>query len=108
MPCMPTPDELSELEAAEIYGKRQPRSGSGMFDKMDVIGTKEKGFEGYIIENKWTGKQSFSINRAIIDKARRQSRYENKIPLIRVDLNSEEVYICIKEDDFLRLFADEL
>lgn len=94
----------SEKEAASIYGKPVPYSGAGAFAKGDVMGDGE--FAGFLVENKYTANKSFSISKALWKKTIQQAHQMHKRPILRVDFGKEEVYVCLREEDFLRLVYD--
>ena len=94
----------SELEAAEIYGKRVSMSGAGV-DKLDVTGENE--FDRFKFDNKYTDKKSFSINRDDFERMIRQAKLSGHEFIARIDLGGKLKLICMEERAFINNFQNE-
>lgn len=96
------PDKQSEYDAAEEFeGTRVPFSGATFLGKLDVVSGGK--FNGYLIENKYTTKKSYSLNKHYIRECERLARREGKKCFMRVDYEGQK-YIVIRQDWFQELF----
>jgi hypothetical protein len=96
--------EKSQDETAKNFdGKVIGASGSGQ-DKMDIAGGGR--WEDFLIENKYTTKKSFSLNKSILQKAKRQAKVEGKEHIVLIEFEDtprNHRYILIEEKDFFNL-----
>lgn len=77
-------DYGSEQKSADIYGKKQPLSGSTPESKMDIRG--EGAYSSLLGENKATRKDSYSINyKKLILKGRMQASQARRTPFWVLD-----------------------
>lgn len=100
--------ELSEDEACKIYGgKLTPGSGNTADSKLDIlIDNEDSPLFGFRIENKYTDKDSFSINKKTMNKAFHQSALTGSNHFIRVDIHGDK-YVWLRENMFLNLINRE-
>ena len=82
--------------AKKLSGQRS--AGSGMFwsRKGDVRS------QDLLLEHKWTGKASFTVKAAVLEKIVKEAILDGRMPVLGISLNSEN-YILLTEDDFLEL-----
>jgi hypothetical protein len=55
-----------------------------------------------LIEHKWTGKKSFSIKAAEVEKIVMEAIIDNRMPVFGISLNDKN-YVLLTEDDFLEM-----
>lgn len=82
--------------AKKVGGKRNAGSGSFWNRKGDVRST------DLLIEHKWTGKASFTVKAAVLEKIIKEAILESRMPLLGISLNNNN-YILLTEDDFMEL-----
>jgi hypothetical protein len=86
-----------EARLAKAFdGQRSAGSGSFWSRKGDVRSRK------YLIEHKWTGKTSFTLKAAVLEKIVKEAILESRTPILGFSLNNEN-YCILTEDDFLEL-----
>jgi hypothetical protein len=86
-----------EARLAKVFdGKRTAASGAFWNRKGDVR-TRD-----YLIEHKWTGKASFTLKAAVLEKIVKEAILESRTPILGFSLNNENYCILI-EDDLLEL-----
>jgi len=83
--------------AKKVDGKRTAASGAFWNRKGDVRSSL------YLIEHKFTGKKSFTLKSAELEKISKEAILDNRVPLFGVHLNGHN-YLLLLEDDFLELF----
>lgn len=98
--------EASEAKSVKIYGKKVAGSGSGPFEKLDILGEGE--YEGWRGENKCTDKASFSLKYESLKKGVRQAKLMHSRPFYIVDFyeKSEERFILLREQDFIQIMEE--
>lgn len=82
--------------AKVIKGQRSAGSGAFWSRKGDVRS------QDLLIEHKWTGKASFTVKAAVLEKIVKEAILDGRMPLLGVSLNNEN-YVLLTEDDFLEL-----
>ena len=82
--------------AKVVGGSRTAASGAFWSRKGDVRS------EDLLIEHKWTGKLSFTVKAAVLEKIVREAIMDSRMPVLGVSLNNEN-YVLLTEDDFLEL-----
>jgi hypothetical protein len=82
--------------AKAIGGQRSAASGAFWSRKGDVRST------DVLIEHKWTGKTSFTVKAAVLEKIVKEAILESRMPVLGVSLNNEN-YVLLTEDDFLEM-----
>lgn len=82
--------------AKKISGKRTAGSGAFWSRKGDVRST------DLLIEHKWTGKASFTVKAAVLEKIVKEAILDSRTPVLGFSLNNEN-YVVLTEDDFLEL-----
>ena len=82
--------------AKKFDGKRTAASGAFWNRKGDVR-TNE-----LLIEHKWTGKASFTVKAAVLEKIVNEAILDSRMPVLGVSLN-ENNYVLLLEDDFLEM-----
>ena len=82
--------------AKAIGGKRNAASGAFWSRKGDVRAT------DVLLEHKYTGKASFTIKAAVLEKIVREAIMESRMPVLGISLNNEN-YILLTEDDWLEM-----
>lgn len=82
--------------AKKVNGKRTAASGAFWSRKGDVRST------DLLIEHKWTGKTSFTVKAAVLEKIVKEAILDSRTPVLGFSLNNEN-YILLTEDDFLEL-----
>lgn len=82
--------------AKVINGKRNAVSGAFWNRKGDVRS------QDLLIEHKWTGKASFTVKAAVLEKIVKEAILDGRMPVLGISLNKEN-YILLTEDDFLEL-----
>lgn len=97
--------EKSEAVSAKLYGKRVPGSGSGPFQKLDILG--EGPYHGFRGENKFTEGKSFSITWDIIIKGIRQALQMNSKPFYILEFSNRGRFVLLREEDWIRLNESE-
>jgi len=86
-----------EARLAEVLdGKRNAGSGAFWSRKGDVRSA------DILLEHKYTGKASFTIKAAVLEKIVKEAILESRMPVLGVSLNSEN-YVLLTEDDFLEM-----
>jgi len=86
-----------EARLAKVFdGKRTAASGAFWNRKGDVR-TRD-----YLIEHKWTGKASFTLKAAVLEKIVKEAILESRTPILGFSLNNEN-YCILTEDDLLEL-----
>lgn len=79
-----------------INGQRNAGSGSFWSRKGDVRNRE------LLIEHKWTGKSSFTVKAAVLEKIVKEAILESRTPILGFSLNNEN-YCIMTEDDLLEL-----
>jgi hypothetical protein len=79
-----------------INGKRNAISGAFWNRKGDVRS------QDLLIEHKWTGKVSFTVKAAVLEKIVKEAILDGRMPVLGFSLNNEN-YILLTENDFLEL-----
>jgi hypothetical protein len=82
--------------AKAIGGQRSAASGAFWSRKGDVRAT------DVLIEHKWTGKTSFTVKAAVLEKIVKEAILESRMPVLGISLNNEN-YVLLTEDDFLEM-----
>jgi hypothetical protein len=82
--------------AGVLDGKRNAGSGAFWSRKGDVRSA------DILLEHKYTGKASFTIKAAVLEKIVKEAILESRMPVLGVSLNSEN-YVLLTEDDFLEM-----
>ena len=82
--------------AKAIGGQRSAASGAFWSRKGDVRST------DLLIEHKWTGKTSFTVKAAVLEKIVKEAILDSRTPVLGISLNNEN-YVILTEDDFLEL-----
>lgn len=85
-------DRLSKL----ADGSRTAASGAFWSRKGDVR------TDDLLIEHKWTGKKSFSITRAVLDKISSEAIMDGRMPVLGIHLDGKD-YIVLDENDFFEM-----
>jgi len=79
--------------AKKFDGQRTAASGAFWSRKGDVRS------QDLLIEHKWTGKASFTVKAAVLEKIVKEAILESSMPVLVVSLNSNN-YVLLTEDDF--------
>jgi hypothetical protein len=82
--------------AKKFDGKKVVASGAFWSRKGDVRSA------DMLIEHKWTGKSSFTLKAAVLEKIVKEAILESRMPVLGISLNNEN-YVMLTEDDFLEL-----
>jgi len=82
--------------AKKIGGQRSAASGAFWSRKGDVRSI------DLLIEHKWTGKASFTVKAAVLEKIVKEAILDSRTPVLGISLNNEN-YVILTEDDFLEL-----
>jgi GH43 family beta-xylosidase len=82
--------------AKKIGGQRNAGSGAFWSRKGDVRSS------DVLIEHKYTGKASFTVKAAVLEKIVKEAILESRMPVLGISLN-ENNYILLTEDDFLEM-----
>jgi hypothetical protein len=82
--------------AKVVGGSRTAASGAFWSRKGDVRS------DDLLIEHKWTGKLSFTVKAAVLEKIVKEAIMDSRMPVLGVSLNNEN-YVLLTEDDFLEL-----
>lgn len=82
--------------AKKIDGQRSAGSGAFWSRKGDVRS------DDLLIEHKWTGKASFTVKAAVLEKIVKEAILDGRTPVLGFSLNNEN-YVMLTEDDFLEL-----
>jgi hypothetical protein len=82
--------------AKKFDGQRSAASGAFWSRKGDVRSN------DLLIEHKWTGKASFTIKAAILEKIVIEAILDSRMPVLGVSLNDNN-YVLLTEDDFLEM-----
>jgi hypothetical protein len=82
--------------AKKLGGKRTAASGAFWNRKGDVRTT------DWLVEHKWTGKASFSVKAAVLEKIVNEAILDNRMPVLGVSLNGEN-YCLVLEDDLIEM-----
>ena len=79
--------------AKKFGGQRTAASGAFWSRKGDVRSTE------LLIEHKWTGKSSFTLKAAVLEKIVKEAILETRMPVLGISLNNNN-YVLLTEDDF--------
>lgn len=82
--------------AKKIGGTRNAASGAIWSRKGDVRSS------DLLIEHKWTGKASFTVKAAVLEKIVTEAIIDSRMPVLGVSLNNKN-YVLLTEDDFLEM-----
>lgn len=82
--------------AKKVNGSRNAGSGAFWSRKGDVRSN------DLLIEHKWTGKSSFTVKAAVLEKIVKEAIIDSRTPVLGFSLNNEN-YVILTEDDFLEL-----
>ena len=85
-------------DAESFGGKRTPRSGGLWFAKGDVRSNE------YLIENKTTAKESFSVSVPLWEKIEKEALLSHRLPLLSLEMGNDKLeLIILSKDDFCAL-----
>lgn len=91
-------EKKEKRDAGDFGGKRTPRSGGMWFAKGDSKSDK------YLIENKTTAKESFSIKAHIWQKIEKEALLSHRAPMLSIEFGKDKIELIImNKDDFLTL-----
>jgi len=91
-----------EARLAKVFnGEVQVASGALWSRKGDVR------TDDLLIEHKYTGKASFTVKAAVLEKIVKEAILDSRMPVLGVSLNNEN-YVLLTEDDFLELRQNHL
>jgi hypothetical protein len=82
--------------AKKVGGSKTAASGAFWSRKGDVRS------HDLLIEHKWTGKKSFSIKAAEVEKIVTEAIIDSRMPVFGISLNDKN-YVLLTEDDFLEM-----
>ena len=82
--------------AKKVGGSKTAASGAFWSRKGDVRS------HDLLIEHKWTGKKSFSIKAAEVEKIVTEAIIDSRMPVFGISLNNKN-YVLLTEDDFLEM-----
>ena len=82
--------------AKKLGGKRTAASGAFWNRKGDVRTT------DWLVEHKWTGKASFSIKAAVLEKIVNEAILDSRMPVLGISLNYQN-YCLVLEDDLIEM-----
>jgi len=82
--------------AKKFGGQRTAASGAFWSRKGDVRS------HDLLIEHKWTGKASFTLKAAVLEKIVTEAILDSRLPVLCVSLNDNN-YVLLTEDDFLEM-----
>ena len=84
----------------ELFGgKRTPGSGAFWSQKGDVK------TPDMLIEHKYTGKKSFTLTSAVLEKICDEATLTGRMPVLGISLNNRN-YIVLSEDDFAEIIHE--
>ena len=91
--------QKKEIADSKLFGsRRMPRSGGLWFAKGDSRS------ETYLIENKTTKHQSYSISTSLWEKLEGEALLSQRIPLLSIQFGDEDTeLVIIDKDDFINL-----
>jgi hypothetical protein len=82
--------------AKKLGGQRTAASGAFWNRKGDVRTT------DWLVEHKWTGKASFSIKAAVLEKIVNEAILDSRMPVLGISLNDQN-YCLVLEDDLIEM-----
>jgi hypothetical protein len=82
--------------AKKLGGQRTAASGAFWNRKGDVRTT------DWLVEHKWTGKTSFSIKAAVLEKIVNEAILDSRMPVLGISLNDQN-YCLVLEDDLIEM-----
>ena len=82
--------------AKKLGGQRTAASGAFWNRKGDIRTT------DWLIEHKWTGKLSFSVKAAVLEKIVNEAVLDSRMPVLGISLNGEN-YCLVLEDDLIEM-----
>jgi len=82
--------------AKKFGGQRTAASGAFWSRKGDVRS------HDMLIEHKWTGKASFTLKAAVLEKIVTEAILDSRMPVLGVSLNDNN-YVLLTEDDFMEM-----
>jgi hypothetical protein len=87
---------IKEIKDAKLFGgKRTPRSGGLWFAKGDSKSDK------FLIENKTTDKESFSVSVKLWEKINREALLSRRIPMISMEMGKGKLeLVVLSMEDF--------
>ena len=91
--------QKQEKKDAKLFGGRRTlRSGGLWFDKGDVKS------ETYLIENKATAKESFSVSVPLWTKIEKEALLSHRVPILSLEMGKEQLeLVVLSKDDFCDL-----
>ena len=94
--------QKEKKDALVFKGKRTPRSGGLWFAKGDSKNEK------YLIENKTTAKESFSISTHLWEKIENEALLSHRIPMISLEIGKRQLEVVVLEiNDFISLTGEK-
>lgn len=91
-------EKKEKKDSKDFGGSRQRSSGSTWFAPGDVKTDK------FLIDSKFTEKNSYSLNKQTLDKIYEEALFQDRIPMLSLDIAGTEVVVVFKED-FLNLIS---
>ena len=100
---MPKNWQKKEIKDAKLFGgRRTPRSGGLWFAKGDSKS------DNYLIENKTTDKESFSVSVKLWEKINREALLSKRIPMISIEMGKGKLeLIVLSMEDFCSIRGGE-
>ena len=77
-------------------GQKNVASGAFWFRKGDVRA------EDLLIEHKWTGKKSFTVQSSVLEKIMTEALIDSRTPVLGISMNNVN-YVILDENDFLTM-----
>jgi len=86
-----------EARLAKKFGGSTVAASGAFWSRKGDVRTDE-----LLIEHKWTGKASFTVKAAVLEKIVNEAIMDSRMPVLGVSLNNSN-YVLLTEDDFLEL-----
>lgn len=91
-------EDKEKSDAKALNAKRTPRSGGLWFAKGDSKS------ERFLIENKTTAKENFTIQGKVWEKIAREAIMEGRVPLLSVEFGDKKIeLVIIEKNDFIEM-----
>ena len=87
--------QFHERRLADLLSGTRPAASGAFWSRKGDVRT-----EHFLIEHKYTAKQSTSVSRTVLDKIRYEAIMDQRIPVLALHIGGRD-YVVLHEDDWL-------
>jgi hypothetical protein len=87
--------QFHERRLADLLGGTRPAASGAFWTRKGDVRS-----ETYLVEHKYTAKNSISVSRSVLDKIRTEAIMDSRVPVLALHIAGRN-YILQEEDDWL-------